>query len=298
MRVSRVLAVLAAVTLLVAACGDDDGATTTAGDESEADSDAASAPEADLSTFCDAYLEAFDVVSEAIGGGETEEHEHGGEDGGTTTTTAAGRAQATSTTAPGGQSTEHLEEMLGEVEASAPEEIAEDLQVTDDAIREAAASGDTSGLETDEVREANDNLNQFTAENCADTTLDVTATDYAFEGIPDEVAAGRIGFTFDNQGQEVHELVLLRFDDGVNTSVEDLVPHLEEGPEGLEGEATLIDAVSVVAEPGEQGAALAELEPGRYGVVCLIPVGTLSADEAGSGHAHAEEGMVAEFTVT
>jgi hypothetical protein len=45
------------------------------------------------------------------------------------------------------------------------------------------------------------------------------------------------------------------------------------------------------AEPGREGAKVkAQLEPGRYALVCFLPV-------AGSGPPHFTRGMLREFTV-
>ncbi|HWL65925.1 MAG TPA: hypothetical protein VNP73_08125, partial [Actinomycetota bacterium] len=41
-------------------------------------------------------------------------------------------------------------------------------------------------------------------------TVAVTATEYAFEGVPAELPEGETTFTFENVGEEIHEMVVLR----------------------------------------------------------------------------------------
>lgn len=50
--------------------------------------------------------------------------------------------------------------------------------------------------------------------------IKVSAREYAFEGLPGEVAAGPFIFTLSNKGKEVHELHLYRLAEGAGTAQE------------------------------------------------------------------------------
>lgn len=131
----------------------------------------------------------------------------------------------------------------------------------------------------------------------ADGAVTVTAVDYAFSGIPDEVAAGT-EFSLVNEGAEAHELVLIRRNDGVTESFEELLALPEE--DAMEFAAVI---GAVFADPGaESGDTLTAAEPGDYLAVCFVPVGTTSAeasmDMENMGPPHFVEGMLLEFTVT
>lgn len=141
-------------------------------------------------------------------------------------------------------------------------------------------------------------------------TVEVTAVDYAFSGLPESVAAGT-EFTLANESDvEVHELVAVRLPDDDDRSVDDLVAD----PEQL---VALFPAVSTVliAEPGGTGIAVEGdgtlTEPGRYALICAIPTGADPAEylaaaaeaeggppDVAGGPPHFAAGMYAEVTVT
>jgi hypothetical protein len=127
----------------------------------------------------------------------------------------------------------------------------------------------------------------------------VTGTEYAFEDIPETVEAGQTAITFTNQGGEEHQLVLIRVNDGVTASVEELAQLQEEAFSMIEVKGF------AMAAPGESDPGFVDLEPGRYGALCFFPVGSTpevvaAAEEIGQeieGPPHFTQGMVAEFTV-
>jgi uncharacterized cupredoxin-like copper-binding protein len=115
--------------------------------------------------------------------------------------------------------------------------------------------------------------------------IEVTARDFAFEGLPAELEAGTHKFHFANAGSEPHELLIFKNPEGL--SLEEI---MELGPE--EGPKHVEVATMTFAEPGKSSdaPAVAELTPGEYAVVCFIPTPT-------DGKAHFQHGMHATFTV-
>lgn len=142
-----------------------------------------------------------------------------------------------------------------------------------------------------------------------DEPIEIVGVDYAYEGLPDTVAAGT-SFTFRNASEtEVHEAVLLKVADGEERALADLLQLPREEQEAV----TETIAVNV-AFPAEDGfPALGELtvaEPGRYIVACFIPQNAdpeayREAAQSGQdgpvqvdgGPPHVALGMVAELTV-
>jgi plastocyanin len=142
-------------------------------------------------------------------------------------------------------------------------------------------------------------------------TIEVTTIDYAYVGLPTEVAAGT-GVTLVNDSEtEVHEFVAVRLADDEERSVADLVqlPPDEFG-------ALLADVETVIVAPPMGDGLVVEgtgllAEPGRYAVLCVIPTGAdpdeylaaaAQADggppDVAGGPPHIVEGMFAELTVT
>lgn len=113
--------------------------------------------------------------------------------------------------------------------------------------------------------------------------IPVTAVDFAFEGVPAEVPAGKVAFELTNTGEAAHEFVVFKLGEGV-----DLDALLASDEEATDDQAK--DVGGTFAPPGEGGAfANTELDPGTYAVVCFIP--------GPEGKAHHELGMKTTFTV-
>jgi hypothetical protein len=117
------------------------------------------------------------------------------------------------------------------------------------------------------------------------TTVGVTALDYEFEYDASEITGGNVAFEMSNEGEEDHELVLLKVseDFDIDTALES---EGEQPPEGIEEEAGV-----TFAAPGESGTLVpeGELARGRYMMVCFIPTD--------DGTPHAALGMHSEFTI-
>lgn len=79
--------------------------------------------------------------------------------------------------------------------------------------------------------------------------LTVTATDFAFEGIPDEITAGAVSVTFTNDGSVLHDLGFVQVAEDTTLAQfdKDFPPVVEGGPFPDYAEAVV---VPVQAEPG------------------------------------------------
>jgi plastocyanin len=138
----------------------------------------------------------------------------------------------------------------------------------------------------------------------ASSALTVTGVEYAYEGVPQTAPAGTV-VTFVNAGNEVHQIVAARRNDGVIASLDELLAMPEEESNKL---VTILGMA--VALPGETAPDTISLDkPGTYFFVCFIPVGvtafpSLAPDATPTeslvpdGPPHFIQGMVAEITVT
>jgi plastocyanin len=135
-------------------------------------------------------------------------------------------------------------------------------------------------------------------------SIEVSGVDYRFEGLPGSVPAGTT-LTFRNDGEEVHEMVVMRRNDGVSKP---FMAILGQGEAAAREEVTVLGATA--APPDQAGPnGITVDQPGDYALVCFIPVGTTPGGSgrpggtpAGSGPPgappHFVRGMITEFTVT
>jgi hypothetical protein len=262
------------VTALVAAgCGGDDddaGSDTTGSDDA-----AAAGASSDTGAYCDAAL-AIETAGEP--------------DIDFSTATEEEIAAATKDFAA-----ETLRPLADDVLAAAPAEVQADLEVQSDALDQMAETGDFSVFETPEVAAAEAATHAFDLGECGWTSVAVDAADYSFAGLPDEMEAGVTSFELTNGGAEVHEMILVRKNDGVTQSFDELLALPEE--EALQS-ITMVGLAGPVP-PGESAYAVTDLEAGDYIAVCFIPVGTVSLDgPPPEGPPHVMQGMQHQFTVS
>lgn len=181
--------------------------------------------------------------------------------------------------------------IVEEFESTAPSGLADDAATVGESFTTVADGGDPATFDEPDHQEAAAAIADAYFAGC-DTVaeLDVKGVDYGFEGLPEELEAGRVAIRFTNatEHDEPHELLLFRIDDGVTEPVEELLELPEE--EAFE-KITPVGGVFVDA-PGNEAAALLDLEPGRYGAVCFIPIGG-----GEDGPPHFTGGMVAELEV-
>ena len=169
----------------------------------------------------------------------------------------------------------------------APDEVAPAVADGVAILEGVVDSGDPSGLE--ELEAATAPMHEIDIENCAWEVTDVTAADYSFAGIDDEMAAGVHSFEITNEGAEAHVLSVIRKADGVTQSWDEILA-------AGEGSGLYEDVSNGFAPPGGTGYAVVDLAPGEYMALCPIPTGTTMEAE-GSGPPHFMNGMTQEFTV-
>jgi hypothetical protein len=262
----RTAAVVLAGMLVVGlgACGDDDG--DDAADAASPAEDAELAAAEDNQEFCD----AFTATDQAM--------------------TSAPEDPAELEAYAATEITPHL----GTVRDTVPDVLAEPVGVMVDAVETMLADGDFGAFETPEFSAAQGEVYPALGDTCDLPTVTATAVDYTYEGIPETVDAGLTVFVIDNQSAagEAHEMGLVRLNDDVTLSAEELLALPEEETEQYIAEF----AGGMYAPAGGIGGTTADLEPGRYVYACFIPTGSVGGQE-GTGAPHFTEGMFGEFTV-
>ena len=243
-------------TVIGSACGDDD-------DDSAGD----------MSEYCEASL-ALETAPEPDIDFETATPEE---------ITAATKSFATETFIP-------LAQRLRE---TAADEVMDDIDIGMAALDDLAETGDfEASLGTPEVDAALDRLHAHDLETCEWNTVDVTAADYAFQGVPTSSTAGVTSFEFTNGGTEVHEMVLFRRNDGVTETVDELLAMPEDE---VETKTTMIAGTG--ARPERPEYAVADLTAGHVRDALLRPGGHDERGRIRHGQPHFMRGMVYEFTV-
>jgi hypothetical protein len=119
----------------------------------------------------------------------------------------------------------------------------------------------------------------------ADTTVNVTLTEFAYELDKDSVPAGTIHFALDNKGAEPHEFAVVKGTD---------IPTKDDG--SLDEENLADGALIGEVEPFPTGTCdgTFELAAGEYTLLCDV----VEEEEDGTIESHLNEGMKIAFTVT
>ncbi len=130
--------------------------------------------------------------------------------------------------------------------------------------------------------------------------VEIVGVEYAFENVPATTAAGTT-FTFRNNGQELHEMVVVKKNEGVTESFEELLALPDD-----QAFAFITFAGQAMAEPGQTAeGSVTVADPGEYLMVCFVPTGMTELPEGSlgpdaslpAGAPHFTQGMLAEFTV-
>lgn len=188
---------------------------------------------------------------------------------------------------------ETLRPLADAVVATAPDELAADAERLSAAVDELATSGDFAAFRGPDVEDARANLHAFDRENCDWHVQELTTRDYSYEGVPEELPAGPTSFELANEGDEVHELVLVRKNDGVTASAEELLAMPQD-----ESQGKVTEIGYAFAPVGEEDYVVVDLEPGDYVGVCFVVSGTTDPENPSQeGPPHSARGMAMEFTV-
>jgi uncharacterized cupredoxin-like copper-binding protein len=186
-----------------------------------------------------------------------------------------------------------IEELLATVERSAPPELDEQIGVVTAGVRQALEAQSDRPLRSEEFSQSEEEVDRWVADNCGFERVDVAAVDYAFEGVPETLPAGTVTFGFSNEGDEMHEMLMVRLKDP-STTIEDLVKLSDR-----EAQEKIDFLGASFGPPGASDIESKELAPGKYALLCFVPVGSTSEKAArkADGPPHVARGMSAEFTV-
>lgn len=259
-----------------AACGSDgdDTATSTTSAAAPSSNGSNGKPgEGDLAAYCNASLAIEGVEPDIDFDTATSEE-----------ITAALKAFAT----------DDLQPIVDGAVDVAPAELADDVEVYRDAIEELAENGDPSVFDDPALADAEATTHAYELEHCGWQTAEVVATDYAFAGLDATYEARPLSIDLTNEGDEVHELLVLKVKDGVTESADAILAMSEDEAFANIDMVAGIDPVPA----GGSDFAIVELEPGRYIATCFLPKGSTDVEHLeGHGQPHVELGMISQFTV-
>ena len=173
-----------------------------------------------------------------------------------------------------------------------PAVVQDDIGTLGRQARAAVATKTVAPMNTPEFFAALTRFQINTVKQCAIPEIRVVATEYKYDGIPSNVAAGPLSVILINLGAEPHEMKVFRIPDGESQPFTALI-----GLSQAERDKLLTAITPTLsANPGSTDSEILKLAPGRYGVACFKSQGaTLSQD--GTGPSHASLGEEAEFTV-
>jgi hypothetical protein len=140
-------------------------------------------------------------------------------------------------------------------------------------------------------RKLEDEVDRWVIDNCGVATEEIRALEYRFEDVPHPVWEGRFAVRLVNEGKEIHEIAVVRVNDGVTDSAADL---LALPLEQVFQKVAFVDSAAAVGNQSDNE--VFDLEAGRYLFACFVPVGTTETTE-GTGPPHATRGMYNELTV-
>ncbi len=184
--------------------------------------------------------------------------------------------------------------IVAELREYAPAEIADAVNVYLDGTEQFATSGDSMALFSPEMSAAVTTIYPSLAEGCGIAVVSALLTDYDFGGVPETVSAGPTAFVVlnDSEEGEAHEMVVMRVNDEVDLTIDEL---LEFPEEELDQFATFVNEVETTG-PDVASGMVVDLTPGRYLYACYVTTGSVDGAE-GTGPPHTTEGMGGEFTV-
>ena len=280
-RPARLVLGVGLVVALVAAagCGGDDddsasnqGTGTETGSGQEASTTTADAAGADTAAYCDAELAVVTAGAPNID-------------------YTAGADQMAQTIVDFVTTT--LQPKVTQLEPVLPDELADEFTTLNGALQQVEA-GDLAATDNPDVVTADETVHAYDMAHCGWTSQPVTASEYSFQGIPTTMPAGVTSFEMTNSGTELHELVLLRKNDGVTQSFEQI---LSGPPDQVLQQVTLLGMAGPVG-PGDDDRVTADLTAGDYLALDSVPVGTTDLNNVPQAPPHFTQGMASEFTVS
>lgn len=156
------------------------------------------------------------------------------------------------------------------------------------------------GSDDDEKSTATTGADGSGGDDGAGQAVEISAIDYAFEGVPDDLKAGTLELSFTNEGEVDHELALVEVGDtSLEQFLEDFPPVLEGGPFPEYAGAV---AVPVENGPGDTTEVTFTISEGTYVMFCTF-TGDADApapaegEEAPEGDPHYGKGMAQVVTV-
>ena len=155
------------------------------------------------------------------------------------------------------------------------------------ALGDLADSGDPSIMGSPAFVGSQADIGAYVHDTCELEAIDVTAVDYDYQGLPEEITAGRVSFAMTNEGAEDHEIAVFKANPGVTESFEELSELPEE-----ELMSKLTFTGVTFGSPGSTSYAVLDMDPGTYHLVCFVPVG--GGEE---GPPHFTQGMRRTITV-
>jgi len=124
--------------------------------------------------------------------------------------------------------------------------------------------------------------------------MTVTATEYAFSGLPDTVQAGLVRVTLVNRGEAEHEAWFLKVPEGTpRAAVVDSLPAIDHG--GAFPSFMLAATGVHPVDPGKRATPTINLTPGSYFVVCDLAAQPGTSQR---GKLHFQRGMISHVAVT
>jgi iron uptake system component EfeO len=126
------------------------------------------------------------------------------------------------------------------------------------------------------------------------TSVQVMLDEFSVATEPPSARSGEVTFDVSNDGEETHEIVVVRTDLGLLD-----LPTAEDGSVDEEGEGVeVVGEVEDIAA-GASGSLTLDLETGQYVLICNIVEEEMEMDEMEMEHdpSHYQSGMRTEFTV-
>ena len=126
------------------------------------------------------------------------------------------------------------------------------------------------------------------------TSVQVMLDEFSVATEPASAPSGEVTFDVSNDGEETHEIVVVRTDLGLLD-----LPTAEDGSVDEEGEGVeVVGEVEDIAA-GASGSLTLDLETGQYVLICNIVEEEMEMDEMEMEHdpSHYQSGMRTEFTV-